>query len=274
MPRRTVLTARQRSALFGLPVDETTLLRHYVLSNEDLNYIDRRRRPRNRLGVALQLCALRYPGRLLQPAEVIPEPMLAFIGAQLGLTGEALLDYAAREETRYEHSAMLQKIYGYRPFAGLSRREFLEWLTDAAEAARTNHGLAETMVTELRRRRIIVPASSTVERICADALVAAERTIVERISGRLDEPARRRLLALLSETVDHGVTRFVWLRQQEPGHNSNAVNRLLDRLDWINELAISSNVTNGIPPHRVGRLRRQGERYYADGCANYPRLGG
>ena len=36
MTRRTVLTSRQRSALFSLPEHEAELLRHYTLSDEDL----------------------------------------------------------------------------------------------------------------------------------------------------------------------------------------------------------------------------------------------
>ena len=36
MARRTVLTSRQRSALFALPEREADLLRHYTLSDEDL----------------------------------------------------------------------------------------------------------------------------------------------------------------------------------------------------------------------------------------------
>ena len=39
MARRTVLTSRQRSALFALPQREADLLRHYTLSDEDLQNI-------------------------------------------------------------------------------------------------------------------------------------------------------------------------------------------------------------------------------------------
>ena len=89
MPRRTVLTERQRAVLFDLPQDEATLTRFYTLSEEEIAVVRRRRRPRNRLGFALQPCAFRYPGRLLQPGELIPERMLAFVAAQLGLSGIA-----------------------------------------------------------------------------------------------------------------------------------------------------------------------------------------
>ena len=96
MARRTVLTGRQRSALFSLPQREADLLRHYTLSDEDLQNIGVRRRPRNKLGFALQLCVLRYPGRLLAPGEFVPPTVVDFIGRQLHLDGEELGDYAVR----------------------------------------------------------------------------------------------------------------------------------------------------------------------------------
>lgn len=40
MPRRNILTERQRSALLDLPTDEMSLLRHYTMSDEDLEHIN------------------------------------------------------------------------------------------------------------------------------------------------------------------------------------------------------------------------------------------
>ena len=54
MPRRAILTERQRRALFDLPVDEVSLRRHHTLAEDDLEHIARRRRPENKLGFALQ----------------------------------------------------------------------------------------------------------------------------------------------------------------------------------------------------------------------------
>ena len=74
-------------------------------------------------------------------------------------------------------------------------------------------------------------------------------------------PGRRRDLEyLLAEMVDAGVTRFVWLRQFEPGSNSADVNRLLDRLEHVRRLDIPEGLFRNIPAHRITRLRRQGER--------------
>ena len=65
--------------------------------------------------------------------------------------------------------------------------------------------------------------------------------------------------------VDGYLTRFVWLRQFEPGKNSADVNRLLDRLVFLQGLELSPDILAGVPAHRITRLKQQGERYFADG---------
>lgn len=81
MPRRSILTERQRSVLFDLPTDEAALLRQYTLADDDIEHIRARRKASNRLGFAVQLCAFRYPGRLLTPGEIIPLEVTRFIAA-------------------------------------------------------------------------------------------------------------------------------------------------------------------------------------------------
>ena len=85
MPRRAILTERQRCALFDLPTDDGSLHRYYTFADDDLKHIARRRRSENKFGFALQLCALRYPGRVLRPGELIPAPVVEFIGSQLNI---------------------------------------------------------------------------------------------------------------------------------------------------------------------------------------------
>lgn len=92
MPRRRALTDAQLTALFALPTAEADLIRHYTLGPDDVAVIARRRRSHNRLGFALQLCALRYPGRLIRPGELVPLEVVRFIGEQLDIAPEALAD--------------------------------------------------------------------------------------------------------------------------------------------------------------------------------------
>ena len=68
MPRRRALTEAQLDHLLALPTSEADLIRHWTLNAADLTAVERRRGDHNQLGYALQLCAFRYPGRLLLAA--------------------------------------------------------------------------------------------------------------------------------------------------------------------------------------------------------------
>ncbi len=265
MAHRAVLTVRQRAALFDLPTDEMALLRHYTLDDEDIEHIRTRRRPENQIGFALQLCAFRYPGRLLKAGEVIPEPVCRFVAAQLGLKPDDLLPYAAREKTRREHLDALRKMYGYKMFSGKRTKKMRSWLDQNAGTAQSSQALVRGFVKECRRQQIILPGISVIERHCADALVADERRIEARIATRLDANTRTKLDKLLTEEVDGRVSRFIWLRQFEVGKNSADMNRQLDRLELLQRLALSPSILDDVPAHRVTQLRRQGERYFTDG---------
>ena len=110
MPRRPVLTVIDREELLALPVDELERVQHYTLSDSDLAIIRERRGEGNRLGFAIQLCYLRFPGRALGVEEV-PEPaLLETLARQLNIPVEKWVEYATRQQTRFEHFAELQGV--------------------------------------------------------------------------------------------------------------------------------------------------------------------
>ena len=85
MERRKLLTPEERQALLGVPDDEESLIRHYTLSPQDRLQAEVRRRPHNQLGFAVQLCLMRYPGRILGVDECPPAAMVAYVAQQLGI---------------------------------------------------------------------------------------------------------------------------------------------------------------------------------------------
>src|ERR1700751_2072975 len=84
MPHRTLLSPEQRTRVLGIPTEAAEMAKHYVLSTEDLALVRTKRRLSNRLGFAVQLCALRHPGRPLERSELPPAAMLAFVTNQVG----------------------------------------------------------------------------------------------------------------------------------------------------------------------------------------------
>ena len=89
------------------PGNEESLIRHYSLSPADRLEIELRRRNHNRLGFAIQLCLMRYPGRVLGAEETPPRAMLKFVADQIGAAPAEFALYARREETRRDHMARL-----------------------------------------------------------------------------------------------------------------------------------------------------------------------
>lgn len=65
MAKRKLLKDQDRRKLVDIPVDEDSLIRHYSLSSADRLEIELRRRNHNRLGFAIHLCLMRYPGRVV-----------------------------------------------------------------------------------------------------------------------------------------------------------------------------------------------------------------
>lgn len=263
MARRTILTPAQRAALLALPADRADLARHHTLGEAELAVINRRRRDRNRLGFALQLCALRYPGRLLQPGERIPAPFVAFAAEQIGAHPGTLADYAFRENTRYEHSAALQDALGYRPFEGRARREAEAWLDQAAMLTSSGSELAVALRDELRRRRIIVPAVTTLERLCVAALVRAERRVLHDLVHDLDRERIARLEALLTPRPEGGTTWLAWVCRPVEEASTAAFIATVQRLDHVRAIGIEATRAMRVPRHHLLRLGREAERLSA-----------
>ena len=80
MPRRSILSASERDSLLALPDSRDDLIRRYTLSEYDLSIVRQRSGAANRLGFAVQLCYLRYPGIVLG-VDRLPLPALLHLVA-------------------------------------------------------------------------------------------------------------------------------------------------------------------------------------------------
>ena len=97
MPRRELLAAAQRKALLAFPEDKENLLQYYTLSVRDLATVRQHRGDHNRLGFAVQLCYLRYPGQVLADNETPPAALLGMVTAQLQVQPALWEEYRAKE---------------------------------------------------------------------------------------------------------------------------------------------------------------------------------
>ena len=79
MASRRLVPPSVREALLGIPSDIASLERNYLLADDDLDLIGTRRRPENRLGLALHIALLRHPGQGWHDDTEPPAPLVAWL---------------------------------------------------------------------------------------------------------------------------------------------------------------------------------------------------
>jgi hypothetical protein len=72
----------------------------FTLSDRDRESMPRYSASHNRLGYALQLCALRFMGFVPDDLSSAPPEAVAFVAQQLGVKPNMLADYGTRAQTR------------------------------------------------------------------------------------------------------------------------------------------------------------------------------
>ncbi len=230
MPRRSVLSAAERENLLALPDAEDEVIRQYAFSQSDLAMIRQRRGDANRLGVAAQLCLLRFPGQGLSSEADVPAALLHWIGGQLGIDTACWPAYAAREETRREHLLELRTYLGLESFDLAHYRQAVQSATELALQSDKGIVLAGSVLDALRCQHVVIPALEVIERICAEAITRATRNIHAALTDSLSAEHRHRLDDLLKRREEGKSTRLAWLRQSPVKPNSRHMLEHIERL--------------------------------------------
>lgn len=252
MPRRSILSAAERESLLALPDIKDDLIRHYTFSDSDLSIIRQRRGPANRLGFAVQLCYLRFPGVILGVNEPPFPSLLKLVADQLKVSIESWDEYGKREQTRREHLVELQTVFGFQPFTMSHYRQAVHTLTELAMQTDKGVVLASALIEHLRRQSVILPALSAVERASAEAITRANRHIYDALAEPLSDAHCRRLDDLLKRRDNGKTTWLAWLRQSPVKPNSRHMLEHIERLK-----AWQGTVTASLMLRKLGSYPRQ-----------------
>ncbi|PGU92156.1 DUF4158 domain-containing protein, partial [Bacillus cereus] len=183
MVTRELLTSSQRAYFYEIPeyMDQQEILRYYTISDEELQIINKQRGAANRLGFAIQIAYLRFPGRPLSANEKVPDFIVHTIAKQLGISPSAIQNYAReRDTTRREHLIKIRGTFGFRTFTIKEYRELASWLLPMAMKTDQGHLLVEALVIEMRKRKIILPAIYAIEHLAWSVRERAHRRIFKQ----------------------------------------------------------------------------------------------
>ncbi len=269
MPRRELLTSAQRIELVAPPSDEGELIRRYTLSKADIAFVRQHRGDQNRLGVAVQMAYLWYPSRVLARDERPYPPLLGMLAAQLNLSTSMWDVYAERDQTRREH---LQEIIERLQLVQFSRtfyRAIADWLLPIAMQTTNGMALAQAVVDELRKQRIIVPPVAAIERLCAEVSTRAQRQVFKLSTATLTDTQRTALDQLLERAQDRPVSTLAWLRQSPGAASAKAILHHIARLKAIRALGLPADIGRTVHQNRLLRLVREGAQTAAFQIADY-----
>jgi TnpA family transposase len=262
-----LLTEAQRAQLSRLPDDlsDRDIARYYTLSADDLAFILPHRRHVNQLGIAVQLCLLRFPGRTLMSMPDVPVRVLRAIAQQLGVAPTAFVRYGARRATCYEHLDAIKAHYGYRTLTWQDTRAVMGAIFAQAQANAQALPLVKAVLQQLRDRHLIAPGITVVERLVWGVQRVATRS-VERLLTRALTPAHQvRLDALLVVPIEARGTRrgaipLTWLRAVCGDPSANQLLELLQRLAALDALNLPP-LPAALHRSRWRQLARQGALY-------------
>ncbi|MCL2768071.1 MAG: Tn3 family transposase [Synergistaceae bacterium] len=257
-----LLTEEQRLEFTQIPqnISEWEIAKHYTFTDSDMEIINRRRRGHNRLGFAVQLCCLRNPGWSLSNMILIPDTVLNYIAAQLHTDPAEFEQYAQRENTRLEHLKELRDEYGYKVFADTDGDYMLEFLTPYAMENDDIRRLMVLSIEELKKRMIILPGITTIEKIVSESLKKANDTIINIINKSITGEQKQGLNELIKSNNETGKTILAYLKEDSGQSSPKAFMDVIDRLEIIRNLDISLNIEN-IHPNRLRQLSRIGSKY-------------
>ncbi len=225
----------------------------------------------NRLGYALMLCYLRFPGRALRADERPPIALLAFVAAQLEILADSIDEYLATERNRQRHAIECQEQLRLCP---VGKRIAIE-LTDAllAQAIENDHlaFLADLVMHACRERGIVIPSPTAPERLCADLRHGTRREAHRRLTNGLSAEQRKRLDALTCRREESSMRWLGWLRQMPEATKPTAMLGVTGRLEHVRAIGIELGRGHLVSQARLAQFARETGRTTVQRVAGYER---
>jgi hypothetical protein len=129
------LNKTQQAQLSSFPntINYNDLITYFTLTDQDRQAVPLRSSAKNRLGFAIQLCALRFMGFFIKDMTGVPAVIIEFLKQQLNLNEVPDLGaYGQRPQTRTDHINTIEKHLGFRSADPVYEKRLQAWLVSRA----------------------------------------------------------------------------------------------------------------------------------------------
>ena len=234
------------------------LAKYFYLDNIDFKLIKDRRGDHNRLGLALQLCTVRFIGTFLTDPTDVPTVVIIFLAKQLGVFDTSILERYRNSETRWRHTALIKQSYGYQDFhAQPFHWRLVRWLYQRSIISTESQSLLFDLTTaRLVERKILLPGVSVLARLVASVRErAANRlfNVLSKLPSKKQTVALEKLLLIPSEQRYSTLDR---LRRSPTRVNAKSLVAAINRLEEIRTVGVGNIDLSKLPQTRIKFLAR------------------
>ena len=255
------LSEAEIARLEGFPetIEERDLAHYFHLDGEDLAFVRRQHSAASQLGVALQLCSLRWLGFIAEDLAAAPPEAITALASLLDVAPRSIFDYSVRPQTRREHRPLVREHAGFAAAGDRPLEPVRVWLIERALEHERPSLLFAELCGELRRRRIERPAVAEAMRLVAWARERAHEQTFERLAPQLTNAIRTRLDRLL--VTDGGRCQHAWLRSRPTSVSARALRHELDKRAFLlGDLGVERFDLSALPPNRRAWLAQTGRQ--------------
>ena len=248
------------------------LAKYFYLDNVDFKLIKDRRGNHNRLGLALQLCTVRFIGTFLSDPTNVPTAVIIFLAKQLGINDTSILERYRNSETRWKHTALIKQSYGYQDFHSQPFHwRLVRWLYQRSIISTESQSLLFDLTTaRLVERKILLPGVSVLARLVASVRErAANRlfNVLSKLPNKKQTVALEKLLLIPAEQRYSTLDR---LRRSPTRVNAKSLVAAINRLEEIRAVDVGNIDLSKLPQTRIKFLARNASASRAVAISKMP----
>ena len=242
-----------RYARFNTDPSPEDLAEFFHLKDTDQPLLETCRLNHTKLGMAVQICTLRYLNAFLTDPTDVPVIVSKTLADQLGINDPSVLKkYLERRTTKFEHAELIRKHLGFKTFNGWEIIHLMRFLyskmlvTDERPTV-----LFDQATRRLTERYVILPGARVLERLVVRVRDHVTKRLYRALSKRLNGKQSARLDDLLVVPDGERRTALERLRTPPTRTSSPALVAALERIESIRELGVTSVDLSDLPQSRL-----------------------
>ena len=243
-------------------VAHSDLVEYFTLDVDDLRWVRSHRGAATRLGLAVQLCGLRFLGFVPADLASTPPDVTQRLAERVRVAPSALSRYVATVDGRLRrlHVASVVERAGWRSCGRSERKRLADWLVARALEHDDPSLLFAQALEHLRAEHVVRPGLDRLQREIAEARAVAHREILWRLRPELSPECCAQLDALATNDPELGMAPLTWLDKGAVSSTPDAIKAEVAKLAYLRQLGADRVDLSALPPERARQLAAVGRR--------------